>query len=390
MANTDSNLVVKTQKSVIDYILYFRKSKKFILFFTLVFFLLAISFVYLVLDPVFYSNSLIRASGKSSSGLGSLLSAGAGGMPDIGDLASLSGGGSSTKELALYEQILLSRRCLEETIIKFDLMNEYKVKYMQDAIKIFRDNVIVIQKDRIAGTLELGIFDTSPQRSKEIVEFLLDRLNKINLDLNIQSAKSNREFIEARYNIVKSDLEKVEDSLKTFQDKYGLAPDIQYKAISQAYMQLEADVKSEEIKLELLKQILSPDQAEIKTQEDKIAALRTQANSIKNTDETEFTLKGAPDVVINFLRLQRALEIQNKLVAYMIPLYEQAKIEEKRETPTIQIIDYPNVPEKKKKPERVKMVFGITVFGFFVSLVFIIIMDNYKKLKIIYKNKIVS
>ncbi|MBK8382695.1 MAG: hypothetical protein IPL16_12560 [Ignavibacteria bacterium] len=48
-----------------------------------------------------------------------------------------------------------------------------------------------------------------------------------------------------------------------------------------------------------------------------------------------------------FLRLKRDVEIQNKILTTIIPILEQAKIEEKRETPTVIILDPPNVPDKK-------------------------------------------
>ena len=94
-------------------------------------------------------------------------------------------------------------------------------------------------------------------RAKEIVEYLISLLNKINAELNVLNAKNNREFIEARYYEIKDNLKKTEDSLKSYQELYGLAPDIQSAAVSQSLFTIEVQIKSEEIKLDLLNKILN-------------------------------------------------------------------------------------------------------------------------------------
>lgn len=239
---------------------------------------------------------------------------------------------------------------------------------------------MVISKDKIAATMEIGVYDKSPQKAKEIVEFLIYQLNKINAELNVQNAKNNREFIEARYYEIKDNLKKSEDSLKAYQDAFGIAPDLQIAAVSQTLISLEVQVKSEEVKLDLLKKVLSPGQPEIRSQEEKIAALKTQLDDIKNTETSGnddlLKMKNAPEKVLNFLRLKRDVEIQNKLLTFILPMFEQAKIEEKKETPTVIILDNPDLPQKKSKPKRLTVTLIAMVFMFFVSSFFAVAYDK--------------
>jgi uncharacterized protein involved in exopolysaccharide biosynthesis len=83
--------------------------------------------------------------------------------------------------------------------------------------------------------------------------------------------------------------------------------------------------------------------------------------------ESELALYGAPEIIMGYLRLQRELEIQNKILTTLIPLFEQAKLQEKKDTPSLLIIDYPNVPDKKAKPKRLIIV-GASGFLGFVSI----------------------
>jgi capsule polysaccharide export protein KpsE/RkpR len=182
----------------------------------------------------------------------------------------------------------------------------------------------------------------------------------------VLTAKNNREFIEKRYFQAKEDLTKAEDSLKSFQIIYGVAPDLQIRAAAQSVFTMEAELKAEEVKLDVIKKMLSSDQPEVRLQEAKVNSLKEKIASIQaSTDLNDFLRLGnSPQIGLSYLRLQRELEIQTKILTFLLPLFEQAKIEEKRETPTILILDKPVVSERKKKPKRLTMVLAVTFVGF--------------------------
>jgi capsule polysaccharide export protein KpsE/RkpR len=338
------------------------------------------------MDPIFVSTATVKTTSKES-GLSGLMNLG--NLPGIGDFNELTGGSSNLKEMALYENILNSRRCIDEVLLKFKLNDEWEFKYHEDAVKNFREVILEIKKDKTAGTMEIGIYDKNPVRAKDIAEFMIDQLNKINIALNVLNAKNNKEFIEQRYNLVKIDLQKIEDSLKDFQDKNGVAPDILVQASTKASIELESQIKSEEVKLEILRKILSPDQAEIKQHENLINSLNKQLSNIENSsyEEDKLNLKGVPDVVMNFLRLKRDVEIQNKIMTTLIPLLEQAKIEEKRNTPTVLILDQPQIPQKKTKPKRMILTATVTFVTFFLVYIYFILLAKWKSYKKAIKNQ---
>jgi len=287
-----------------DYIKIFLRHKKVIIIFTLSILVLSIILYFFVVKPVYLSTATVKTTVQVG-GLSGLL--GGAGLPDMGDLGDITGvgGGAAAKELALYETILLSRRCLEPAIIKFNIKEINDFQYMKSALKYFREEIMETSSDKTAGTMEIGIYDEDPVKAKEIAVFLIEQLNKINTELNVLNAKNNREFIESRYNLVKKDLKKAEDSLIIYQNIYGIAPDISVQAAVITEVELEADIKSEEVKLDLLRKILSPDQAEIKAQEERINALQKQLFDIQNSMDRSsvLQLKGRPEIVMNFFRL---------------------------------------------------------------------------------------
>jgi len=362
----DSTKSRKNYFTLYDYFLVFKKHRTAIFSITAGFLLLSIILFFFIIPPLFLSSATVKTTSKSSGLAGMLSSSGISGLGDVSDLA---GGATGSTELALYENILSSRRCIEETINKFGLFNRYNEKYMQEAVKHFRDDQLEIIKDKTAGTMVIGVYEKDPQLAKDIADFLVTQLNKINTELSVQNARNNREFIEQRYIQAKADLKQSEDSLKQYQDIFGIAPDVTTKAAVQSQIQIEGEIKSEEVKLDLLQKILSPDQTEIQMQQEKIKALKKKLEEINSSDnQNEFLkLKGSPDIVMNYLRLTRNVEIQNKILAFVLPVYEQAKIDEKKETPTVLILDQPYVPEKKTKPKRLPMLIMFTVAGFILS-----------------------
>lgn len=379
--NNVTSQKTKRELSIIDYLnIFLNNRKKIILSVSIVAVISTILFFF-VIDPVFLSTGVIKTTSKGSM-LSGLL--GSSGLPDLGEFGDIaSGGGGAAQELALYENILISRKCLEEVILKFDVMEKENIKNMFDALKYFRENIMEISKDKASGTLSIGVYDTDPQIAKDIADFLIFQLNKINVELNVQDARNNRVFIESRFEIANSELKKVEDSLQMFQNEFGLAPEIQVQAAIKGQIELEVQIKSEEVKLELLKKILTPDQPEVKAQEQKIFELNKQLNMINTADYqiNKLSLKNSPEIVMNYLRLKRDVEIQNKIMTTLIPMLEQSKIAENKETPTILILDPPQIPDRKSKPKRLTSVFILSTLTFIISYSYFFLKNyiSYKK-----------
>ena len=119
----------KMEFTLKDFIGIYKEKKKRIFANCLILGILTAVLVYFIIDPIFLSYGTVKTTGKVL-GLGMGIS-----VPEISEFGEVLSGSSSSKELALYEDILLSRRCLEEYIVRFGLMEENDYKNMQKAIK---------------------------------------------------------------------------------------------------------------------------------------------------------------------------------------------------------------------------------------------------------------
>ena len=78
--------------------------------------------------------------------------------------------------------------------------------------------------------------------------------------------------------------------------------------------------------------------------------------SPKLENQIHASLTEAPEIKLQYTRLQREALVQNKLFTLLAQQLEQAKIEEARDETAFQVLDRAIPPERKSKPARAIMV----------------------------------
>jgi len=344
--------------------------------FALNFFIVAIlsSLLALSLPKTFRSHATIIPPSPTQ-GLGMLQSMTNFQIPGL----NLFGGGDS--ETGTLLAILESRSLMESTIDSLNLIEVYDSKNMEEAVRTlssstyFEENeegTISISAD--AGTEWLSDdFEDDEARhlSQDIVSVFIHRLDEINTKLKTEKARFQRQLIEKRYRQNIQEMREAEEKLKKFQQKYGvMAIDEQTKAAIQAAAELKAQLIASEVELEVKSTLLEDSNPEVISVRHQVDELKTQLNEMKKgeIDSTRLfpQFSNVPKLGTQYLRLKREVELQNELYKFLTQQYEQAKIQEARDTPTIQVLDTASFPIKKYKPKRMIMV----AFYSFMSIVF--------------------
>jgi tyrosine-protein kinase Etk/Wzc len=74
-----------------------------------------------------------------------------------------------------------------------------------------------------------------------------------------------------------------------------------------------------------------------------------------------------PNIAIEYLRAFREVTIQESILEIVMPMYEQAKVEEQKSIPTIMVVDEAVPPQLKYSPKRAVIVLGLLfLFSFFL------------------------
>ena len=133
-----------------------------------------------------------------------------------------------------------------------------------------------------------------------------------------------------------------------------------------------------------MKQILGNDVPEVRNQEIAVKEFKDKIDKIKAGKENNpilIPIKSLPDKGVKYLRYLRDVKIYTTMLEYIIPLYEQAKFDEQKQIPIIQIIDYAVAPEKKSYPFRVLFSLIITFSSIFIVILLIILREKIRRSK---------
>lgn len=352
----------------LDFLYTLAKSRKFLFIF--IFVISSAAILLAVLTPKEYkATTSVLPAGESDllSGL-SGISALAKSFTSFQGLGSL--GGDS--EIYKYITILNSKTVQHRVIEKFNLRNVYDLEdaEMWKVEEALSDNVDFSVEDE--GNLLVSVYDQDPVRSAKMANYMVGLLNEINTKLHVTNAKATREFIEKRYLQNLDDIEDFEIQMKEFQEKYGVisVPE-QLEATVKSTAELYLDLAREEVALNVLKRILNEDNPLVKNKEIETKEIKSYINklsigtAITKNPKVLIPLNIAPELVNKYLNIYKNLEIQYKIAEFLTPVYEQAKIEEIRNTPSVLILDKAYPPERKARPKI--SLYGL--LGFVVSLV---------------------
>jgi uncharacterized protein involved in exopolysaccharide biosynthesis len=91
-----------------------------------------------------------------------------------------------------------------------------------------------------------------------------------------------------------------------------------------------------------------------------------------SSDGAFLNLDDVPDIQKKYERLRRKVIYFSKVLEYLGPQYEQAKIQEAKDIPTIQVLDRATRPEWKSKPRRAFIVILSLLISFILSIVFVL------------------
>ena len=301
-------------------------------------------------------------------------------------LAALTG----TSEVDRYIAILKSSSMIDDVIKKFNIRKEYEMEdtYYEKVVKAFTSNVEIEVEDE--GNLAISVYDQDPQKAADIANYMINKLNEINTNLSVTNAKANREFIENRYIENITFIDTLENKMKNFQEKYGvIAVPEQLEATVKAMSDIYARLAQNEVELSIMRRTYGEDspftqQSEIAVEEMKKKIEMINAGQGLSEDGVILLIpfKRAPGLGYEYFKIYRDLEIQYKILEFVQPMYEEAKVEEVRNTPSVLVLDYALPAERKARPKGSLYLVLSLVSSTFVALLIVFTIEGFNRIKI--------
>lgn len=369
--NSDNHSDHMVSSSLIEFLFTIARWKKFLIIFTVL--CLTAGILYAVLSPKIYKATASVLPAEQSDLLSGLsgISSLAKSFSPLKGLGSLGG----SEETDKYVAILKSSTVLSDVIKTFNIRKAYDMEDapMWKVSKKLRGNLDFSIEDE--GNLTINVYDENPKLAADIANHLVDLLNNINTDLHITNAKSIREFVEKRYNENANEIVRLESDMKAFQKKYGvIAVPEQLEATFRALSTLYGDLTEREIEYKVLQKTMDKDNPALRMKALEVEEFREKLRDINASSEqdakTLIPLNQAPELVGQYLNIFKNLEIQYKIAEFITPVYEQSKIEEIRNTPSVLVLDRAFPPDRKDHPKvtlyaLIALIISV-ILGFFI------------------------
>jgi capsular polysaccharide transport system permease protein len=283
-------------------------------------------------------------------------------------------------DITLATQILGSRSIQERVILKYGLIGRYRANSMDVAIKKFGEHfsVTLSPEGVILVTAEGGSRTEAAAMVNDIIIFANQELS------TLVTSRSRRSRIqtEAALSVAGDSLEAARSAMEEFRERTGLIfPEQQASSMMEIMASIESEMISAGAILSGLSGNLSSRSA-IYTQAS--AQYRYLEDALRERSVHGDSLGMFPvmDSMPSYLRKYEELmvNIETRSSVYLLLRHEleNLRIEESRESPTIEIIVPPAPEYLRVYPKRAVMVITHLVIAFVLSIVWIVFLTWFR------------
>lgn len=315
-----------------------------------------ISLIYLIfiIEPWFRSRATVITSGGDGSNLMSSI---------VGNLP-FNFAGFSQSKVQRYIAVLNTQRVADSVINKYNLMTVYENDYRSDTYKAFWENLSIVDNEDDSFDI---VFDykNNPEKAAEIVNYIYNVLYEITKVINQKSASNYRQYILDYLQQKEHELIRFEDSLKQFQElNLVIEPQIQAGISLEMLGNLETELIKYQISLELLKESSPNDISRIRPLKSQINVIQSKINQLRSKSDNQLlAVRELPGLGLTYARLYRSVGVTTKVVEFLRLQYEQAVLDERKQTVDIQLLSKAQPSDRKVRPKRA----GILLFIMILS-----------------------
>lgn len=348
------------------------------------------SIIYSLSLPNWYSASINVVPPKSA---GNILEQAMGGLSsalkEVG-LSKLAGGKSGDQYS--FSVILNSRTIADSLIKKYKIKESYfestdLAKVKGSVVRqLFLANVDV--SSEAEGNYVITILDKDSSRVANMVTDYVYYANELAKSIYHSETNFNRKYIETRMHSLDSTLNSLSHEIAAYSRETGIiAPEEQAKSYISAVSELKVELYKQDMVLERLKQKFGEGDQMTIAQMNAIATLKNKLHQAENTPGLagNFTKNNAATVGMNYLSKYAQFEALSKLKLILVPMYEEALLNENREIITLSVVDEAIKPDNKIKPKRSLIVAGATLGGTFSAILIILAIYGIRVFTIKYK-----
>jgi len=332
-----------------------------------------------VILPVSEDNSSTSLSGLASSLLG---------QSGLSDLVNL--GSSSSSSSASFEAVLNSNELAAEVLKRYDYFSIMGINSRgeNNSIKSITGSLTVTSSKK-NPTISIKIQSKDPVFASELANSYVRELDKYNLNNSFTSAGRLRQYVEKRMDEANRELDLAQIELREFQEKYSV---ISVSQQAEATLKVLAEMEAQRVALEVEKQskerFYKSSHLEIEQLDAQINALQKNIEILtyssdgsvpiereKGKVEFYIPLTSAPGLSFDEGKLLLKVKAKTGVITLLTTQLEQAKLDEAKDIPTINILEWATPPDRPVKPKIVLNIVLSLVVGLFLGIFIIFFME---------------
>jgi tyrosine-protein kinase Etk/Wzc len=275
----------------------------------------------------------------------------------------VSAAGAAKTQAEQYVAMLKSRSVADAQSTRFDLPRVYELKFPEDVRRKLAKQTSVYLSSR-SDLIEISVDDRDPNRATQMANFYVESLTNLLGRVAVTDARQRRIFLEKQVDETRAELDKAEKLLRGA----GVSPtaaQLEPGAAVGMVAQMNANIVAQDIKLTTLRSVAGEANPATLAAKSELAALK------RRLDEMQAGAKNA--VEDDYTGLYRDYKYNSALLELLATQLASARIDEARDGSSLQIVDFPVVPQKKSKPSALFVLgtgltlgVGLTLLAWFV------------------------
>lgn len=286
-------------------------------------------------------------------------------------------GGDSTTSSDMFEAILNSRE-LAKGVLKRSRYAD--IMGIPDAAKATNSltETIKVKKSRDDPTISVSFQGTDPIMIADLVNTYLRELDEYNRTYTVTSARRLRQYIETRLVAAQEELDQAQQGLRDFQEKHrAVSISEQAEATLKVLSDMEVQRVALEVEIAAKEKFFKGPHIEIEQLKARMEALQKNIDRLTYSREKSVQIEGDKGRVEFYIPLTKipALSFDESglllkakaktgVVTMLTTQLEQARLDETKDMPTVNVLDWARPPELPVKP---KLKLNV-ILGFVVSL----------------------
>jgi len=293
----------------------------------------------------------------------------------------------------LFAAILKSKTVMKGVIDDCNLREIYGDKKLYKIYEKLKKNTEIEVSPE--GIIEISTTAKNPELARDMAVAYVRHLDEFNKSVIMSTGKKNRIFLEERLEEVKRELRRAEEALRAFQETHKtISIKDEIAPMLEAVSSIKAQIMSKKVILDAMRRYATEENPDVVRLKSEIQALEKRLHDLEYEGDTShfgigfsIPFEKVPEASLELARLTRDVKVQEEVFVLLTQEYEKAKIQEVKDTPTVEILDEASLPTRKSFPKRTQIVVISFVFSLFMGLLLAFFFEYLEKMKALSQHK---